>query len=79
MQLSVDIESRADRWRFRCPEGHVSWEPTNDHFWCARCASDPNAEAAFDALYDKRQDRWLERDQVRLLDSVAPYDRDRSE
>jgi len=34
----VRIEDRMDRWRFTCPRGHRSWEPTNHHFWCQQCA-----------------------------------------
>jgi 5-methylcytosine-specific restriction endonuclease McrA len=74
---TVQIDDRVDRWRFTCPEGHRSWEPTNHHFWCAKCARDaPESEGTFQRLRDTRDDRLLAREDVRLLDEVGPYDRD---
>ncbi len=35
---TVTIEERTDRWRFRCPNGHTTWEPTTHHVWCHTCA-----------------------------------------
>jgi 5-methylcytosine-specific restriction endonuclease McrA len=75
----VRIEDRTDRWRFVCPNGHRSWEPTNHHFWCQKCARDPELEGTFEELHDKKTDDLLERDEVLLLTPVGPYDRDLAE
>lgn len=73
---TVNIEDRTDRWRFRCPRGHTTWEPTNHHFWCRSCANATDVDGSFDELRDRRDGRLLAREQVRLLDQVGPYDRD---
>ena len=72
----VRIEDRQDRWRFVCPRGHRSWEPTNHHFWCQKCAARDDVDGVFYELRDKKTDALLQRDQVRLVTSVGPYDRD---
>jgi len=76
-RVTVNIEDRVDRWRFTCPNGHRSWEPTNHHFWCAKCARDAvETDGVFHALRDKRDGREIAREDVRLVDRVGPYDRD---
>lgn len=71
---AVRIESRSDRWRFVCPRGHRDWEPTNHHFWCAACARRDDVDGVFYELHDRRDDRLLEREQVRLVTPYGPYD-----
>ena len=73
---TVEIESQSDRWRFVCPRGHRSWEPTNHHFWCAKCARRDDVDGVFHELRDRRDGGLLEREQVRLVTPVGPYDRD---
>ena len=29
--------AHADPWRLRCPNGHTSWTPKGDHYWCEGC------------------------------------------
>lgn len=72
----VRIEDRLDRWRFVCPRGHRSWEPTNHHFWCQQCASQYEIDGVFYQLRDRRSGELYEREEVRLVDSVGPYDKD---
>lgn len=33
-------------WRHRCPEGHCSWQPCGDEYYCRCC------DARFEALVD---------------------------
>jgi len=73
---TVDIEDRADRWRFVCPRGHRSWEPTNHHFWCAKCARRRGVDGVFHQLVDRKTGREFERDEIELLTPAGPYDRD---
>lgn len=75
----VRIEDRQDRWRFVCPNGHRSWEPTNHHFWCQYCARSDEADGVFHELLDKKTGATLERDRVRLVTPIGPYDRDLDE
>jgi hypothetical protein len=73
---TVEIEDRTDRWRFRCPNGHTTWEPTNHHFWCRTCARMDSSDGVFEQLRDVRDDRLIARERVQLLDRVGPYDKD---
>ena len=72
----VRIEDRQDRWRFVCPRGHRSWEPTNHHFWCQKCAASDDYDGVFQMLRDRKTGAELSRDRVRLVTPVGPYDRD---
>lgn len=75
----VRIEDRQDRWRFVCPRGHRSWEPTNHHFWCQQCATSEDVDGVFHELLDRKTGAKLERERVRLMTPVGPYDRDLDE
>jgi len=75
-RVTVEIESRSDRWRFTCPNGHRSWEPTNHHFWCKQCARQDGIDPVFQELRDRKSGRLIARANVRLVDRVGPYDRD---
>lgn len=76
---TVRIENRLDRWRFVCPRGHRSWEPTNHHFWCHKCAAHPDVDGVFYQLLDRKTKKKFERSEVQLLTPVGPYDRDLDE
>jgi len=75
-RTTVRIENRTDRWRFVCPNGHRSWEPTNHHFWCPKCARHPEGDGVFDELRDLKTDELVPREDVQLLTPLGPYDRD---
>jgi hypothetical protein len=75
-RVDIEIENRHDRWRYVCPMGHRSWEPTNHHFWCKLCANHEDDDGTFDALLDRKTDELLQREEVRLLTEAGPYDRD---
>ena len=38
-RVVVDADDPTARRRWRCPNRHCDWEPTNSHIWCATCAS----------------------------------------
>ena len=74
---TVEIDDRHDRWRFVCPRGHRSWEPTNHHFWCKHCANaGPDTDGVFHELRDRKTGREYDREDIRLLNESGPYDRD---
>jgi hypothetical protein len=75
-EATVRIEEKDDRWRFVCPRGHRTWEPTNHHFWCQQCARADECDGVFHQLRDKKTGREYERDEVQLLTVSGPYDRD---
>ena len=73
---TVRIEDRMDRWRYVCPRGHRSWEPTNHHYWCQKCARYDGVDGVFYELRDKKTGAEIPRERVRLVTPVGPYDRD---
>jgi hypothetical protein len=72
----VRIEDGTARWRFTCPRGHRSWEPTNHHFWCPQCTQVDGVDGVCHELRDRKSGECYERDEVRLLTPLGPYDRD---
>lgn len=64
----IRLSNRTDRWRFMCPNGHRSWEPTNNHFWCQQCARsyDDDVEPEFDVLHDLKTEEEIHRDELVL-------------
>jgi hypothetical protein len=46
--VEIDLGDDADRWRYRCPEGHANWAPTNNHLWCRQCRRNHEAGADVD-------------------------------
>jgi hypothetical protein len=42
-RVVIDTTDRADRWRYRCPRGHVDWSRTNNHIWCKGCRRQADA------------------------------------
>ncbi len=32
MTVEIHVEDELDRWKWSCPNGHRSWEPTNHRF-----------------------------------------------
>lgn len=57
-RVVIDRSDEAERWRYRCPRGHVNWDRTNNHVWCQGCRR--QAEAGDDVdpewyeIVDKR-------------------------
>lgn len=33
----VEIDRDEEPYRWRCPNGHTSWDRTNNHIWCPSC------------------------------------------
>ncbi len=73
--VEIDLDEETDRWQWRCPAGHRSWEPTNYHFWCAQCArgKHPKAEPEFDELRNVKTGDLVERDEVELVRDSESY------
>jgi len=71
---TLEIEDRSDRWRFTCPRGHRSWEPTNHHFWCASCARADDVDGEFHKLRDQKTGRVYPREGICLQAEGGPFD-----
>lgn len=53
------VVDRADEpYRWRCPNGHTSWDRTNNHIWCHSCrrAAENGADVAAEhyAIVDEK-------------------------
>lgn len=51
----IDTTDPASRWRYSCPNGHTTIEPTNGGAWCQSCANNPGiSDPHHNELVDKR-------------------------
>jgi len=37
-RVRIDRDDELDRMRYRCPNNHTRWTPTNNHVYCHSCA-----------------------------------------
>nr|WP_226043550.1 hypothetical protein [Natrinema sp. DC36] len=67
-RTEVQLERKTDRWRYTCPQGHRSWEPTNFHFWCQQCSRhlSDDVDPEFDELRDRRTGDLISREDIEL-------------
>jgi hypothetical protein len=74
---TIRLDDETDRWRWVCPRGHRTWEPTNGHFWCQRCAQahDDEAEPVFYELRDQETGETVDRDDLRLVSGFETDER----
>jgi hypothetical protein len=68
---TVEISRRhAERYRWRCPHGHVDWDRTNNHLWCAGCRRQCEAGDDVDPehyyILDMKNDELIAWENVRL-------------
>jgi len=74
-KAEIQLADRTDRWRFVCPRGHRSWEPTNHHFWCQKCARNysDDVDPEFHELHDRKTGETVPRDRLILRnDELQP-------
>jgi len=62
----VRITKKAQKWRYRCPNGHTSWEMANDHMWCRACANQLDVNPELRELYDQRSGKTIPREAIVL-------------
>lgn len=43
-------------WRYRCPEGHSNWQPTQDGYYCESCDEYGGDSVLFDELVDMKRE-----------------------
>lgn len=51
-RVEIDLDDEVDRWRWRCPNNHANWDPTNGGLWCQSCQRagiDPHWHQLLDA------------------------------
>lgn len=42
-RVVINRTRTSERWRYRCPRGHVNWDRTNNHIWCQGCSRQADA------------------------------------
>jgi hypothetical protein len=47
-RIEIDRSKPSERWRYRCPNGHVDWSRTNNHVWCKGCSRASRQNPAID-------------------------------
>lgn len=75
--VTIDLDDETDRWRYRCPQGHVQWTPTNHHFWCQQCADAAqrglDVEPSFTYLRDRETGAEYDREAIRLTSEFGDW------
>jgi hypothetical protein len=68
----LEIASRSDSLRLRCPQGHQI-TPTNEHWYCRQCANswDDEINPEYEKAVDEKTGEEYSRDEVELDFSVA--------
>lgn len=70
--VEIDRSIAAERWRYRCPNGHTDWSPTNSHLWCKGCRRQHEAGDDVDPehyeLVDTRTGETIPWSAVRLVE-----------
>ena len=47
--VRIDRSRSVERMRYTCPNGHISWDRTNNHIWCPTCRQSGEHGADVDA------------------------------
>lgn len=54
----IDRKCAAERWRYRCPNNHTTWDRTNGGIWCHSCAHQ-NLDPHYHAVLDVKRDELI--------------------
>jgi hypothetical protein len=75
----VEIDRDEEPYRWLCPNGHISWDRTNNHLWCPSCRRALESDARLDAeraehhhIVDAKGDREIPYDQVAFAEGRQP-------
>lgn len=55
-RVKIDRSDDLDRMRYRCPNNHTRWSPTNNHVFCNSCAkhADPGEGPEYYEILDSK-------------------------
>lgn len=55
-RVRIDRDDELQRQRYRCPNNHTRWSPTNNHVYCHSCAqfADPGEGPEYWVLLDAK-------------------------
>jgi 5-methylcytosine-specific restriction endonuclease McrA len=54
--IVIEAADDDDALRYRCPNGHNNWSPTNSHIWCQSCARQAEHDADIEAEHYEIRD-----------------------
>ncbi|PSP80302.1 hypothetical protein BRC81_02900 [Halobacteriales archaeon QS_1_68_20] len=64
--MEIDTSDPTIRWRYGCPRGHTTIEPTNGGVWCRACANAHDVDDPhYHELLDKETGETIAWDRVR--------------
>ncbi|SNZ18249.1 hypothetical protein SAMN06269185_3308 [Natronoarchaeum philippinense] len=70
--IQINRSDDIDRMRFRCPNGHTRWTPTNSHVYCSSCGkardSHRDADPEHYELLDKKTGELISWSRIELID-----------
>ena len=52
--VEIDTNDKIDRMRYRCPNNHTRWVPTNNHVYCNSCSQISGAGPEYYELLDAK-------------------------
>lgn len=57
-RVIIDVRKASTKWRYGCPHGHTTIEPTNGGIWCRSCSraadiDDPHHHSILDKARDE--------------------------
>lgn len=53
--VTIDVSSGSTQWRYGCPHGHTTVEPTNGGIWCRSCSRDVDVDDPhYHSIVDKQ-------------------------
>lgn len=61
------------RYRWRCPGGHIEWDRTNSHIWCRRCRREAERGRDIDpehyAIVDDKTGETIAWERVKIVEA----------
>lgn len=71
-RVEIDRSDHVERYRWRCPNGHIDWDRTNNHIWCRGCLRQHEAGEDVDpehyAVVDAKTGEEISWSAVEVLD-----------
>jgi hypothetical protein len=63
---SIDLSDELNRWRYRCPVGHVGWHLRSDHTYCQACHArfGKQSQCRHSVIVDEATDEPIPHDRI---------------
>lgn len=72
-RVTIDRTDPVQRYRYRCPRGHIDWDATNNHVWCRGCrrryeAGDSDADPEHWHVVDEKSGEKISWSRIDLVE-----------